>query len=443
MAERERTDRMTPTLETVTRLEAPSMAAVIRDETGLAWREARGTRVWGEDGKEYLDLTAGSGVHNVGHNHPEVVEAIVRQAGTLTHSGWQFPCPPRARLLERLRDLLPFDDPQLLFTVTGSEAVEASLKVARLATGRPAVLSFLGGFHGKTGGSLAVTANPRLRSGVTTVPPDVLRLPFPDAAGGDGAGGPAGTRETIAWIEQLITHPDFGLDGIAGIIVEPIQGSTGMTAPPPGFLAALREMTARHGLLLILDEIFTGFGRTGQLFGFEQDGITPDIVVLGKSLGGGLPISLIAAPASLMRHIPAYKQTSTFSGHPLACAAGLAVLDVIEREQLAANAAARSEQLRAGLERLDGRGARVTVTGRGLMLGVRLEAGGRDASRDFATAFARELQRLGVLCLRGGTYGNVIKITPPLVLSAAEAEMVCDRFGQALEACVGRVAVAV
>jgi 4-aminobutyrate aminotransferase-like enzyme len=306
--------------------------------------------------------------------------------------------------------------------------VEASLKVARLATGKPAVLSFLGGFHGKTGGSLAVTANPRLRSGVSAVAPDVFRLPYPDAAGTRGAG------ETLAWIEEILTHPDFDLEGIAGIIVEPIQGSTGMTAPPSGFLAGLRELTARLGLLLIVDDIFTGFGRSGRMFGFDEEGVVPDIAVLGKALGGGLPISVIAGPATVMRHIPAYKQTSTFSGHPLGCAAGLAVLDVIEQEGLSANAAARGEQLRSNLERLSGDGVRVTVTGRGLMLGVRLDTGSRDASRELATELARQLPTVGVLCLRGGTWGNVIKITAPLILTAEEVEMACERFARALGA---------
>lgn len=419
-------------LDTTLRLESPSMAAVIED-IGVVWERGLGTRVWDERGREYLDMTAGSGVHNVGHNHPEVVAAVTEQLGRLTHTGWQFPSPPRARLLERLAALLPFDEPRFVLTVTGSEGVEAALKLARMATGRPAVLSFLGGFHGKTGGSLAVTAKPGLRRGVSSHPPDALRLPFPDAT----RVSPEDALGRLAMCEELIAHPDFPLDEVAGVIVEPIQGSSGMVAPPPGFLAALRDLTRRHGLLLIVDEIFTGVGRTGRFFGFEADGVVPDIVVLGKALGGGLPIAMAAAPAALASRLPPYKQTSTFSGHPAACAAGLAVLDVLEREGLAANAARRGAELRAAVEAMEPPEGRLRVTGNGLMLGMRVESERPGAAPAMARRLNRALQARGVLTLLGGSGDDVLKLTPPLTLSGADLDVFCSGLEGALRALDG------
>lgn len=412
-----------PAVDVVRRLEAPSTADPVA-EIGVSWARASGTRVWDEDGREYLDLTAGSGVHNVGHNHPAVVRAIGEQLGALAHTGWQFPSPPRARLLERLAALVPFDDPAFILAVTGSEAMEAALKVARLATGRPAVLSFLGGFHGKTGGSLTVTANHRYRRGVSPLPSDILRLPFPE----DGDG----TWELDA-IRRLLGHPDFAHDDVAAVVVEPVQGSSGMVASPPGFLAALRDLAHGYGALLVVDEIFSGFGRTGRMFGYEHDGAAPDVVVLGKALGGGLPVSAVAARAGVMASVPAYKQTSTFSGHPVACAAGVAVLDVIERERLVDAAAARGDQLARGLRDVAARSGAAVVTGKGMMLGFRIEAGDDDASQALAKATNARLRAAGVLALRGGHRGNVVKLTPPLTLSEDEVALVCERFEDALD----------
>jgi 4-aminobutyrate aminotransferase-like enzyme len=414
-------------LDATLRWEAPSMAGPV-EEIGVAWERARGARVWDERGREYLDMTAGSGVHNVGHNHPEVVAAAAAQMGRLTHTGWQFPSPSRARLLERLAARMPFDRPRFVFAVTGSEAVEAALKLARAATGRPSVLSFLGGFHGKTGGALAVTARPFLRRGVSSHPPDVLRLPFPDAT----RVGPEDALRQLALVEEILAHPDFPIDEVAGIIVEPIQGASGMVAPPPGFLAALRDLTRRRGLLLIVDEIFTGMGRTGRFFGFEADGVVPDVVVMGKALGGGFPIALVAAPAELAARLAPYKQTSTFSGHPVACAAGLAVLDVLEREDLAANAARRGAELRLAVERMEPPEGRLRVTGHGLMLGIRVESEQPGAAAPLARRLNRELRRAGVLTLAGGTGDDVLKLTPPLVLSGADVDLFCSRLEAAL-----------
>lgn len=219
-------------INTIKRLESPSTSKVISTKTDIPWEKSKGLKIWDYNGNEYIDMTSGSGVLNVGHNNTEVNEAIIKQLSNITHTGWQFPVGSRAELLEKLSNYVPFKNPKFIFTVTGSEAVESALKVARNFKKRPAVLSFQGGFHGKTGGSLEVTANPSFREGNSFISPSTLRLPYPeDEAFYKGDENCISVNEYINWIEKLIDHPDFPTNQIAGIIVEPVQGASGMTAP--------------------------------------------------------------------------------------------------------------------------------------------------------------------------------------------------------------------
>jgi 4-aminobutyrate aminotransferase-like enzyme len=303
------------------------MAHTIAEDIGVAIVRAEGCRVWDEAGRDYLDLTAGSGVMTLGHGHQATVAAMRDQLGSFVHGGWQFSCPARSRLSEELARVLPWEDPVLLWCTTGSEAVEAALKVARAATGRRQVLGFLGGYHGKTAGALAVTANSTFRVGVTEVPVAGLSLPYSVASGYVPVGAPTSGEHQFG--QPILEHPDFGSEAVAGLIVECVQGAGGMQAAAPGFLTELRSFTERSSMLLIVDEIFTGFGRTGTTFGFDHEGVIPDLVVLGKALGGGLPVSLVAGPRELLGALPPLRQTSTFSANPVACAAGSVLLDVL------------------------------------------------------------------------------------------------------------------
>ena len=293
------TSVLTPSaLATLARREGPSMAHTITSDIGIAISRAQGCRVWDEDGREYLDLTAGSGVLALGHGHPATVEAMREQLGSFAHGGWQFSCPSRSELTESLAAILPWEDPVLLWCTTGSEAVEAALKVARAASGRRQALGFLGGYHGKTAGALTVTANASFRSGVTEIPGAGLSLPYPAAPGYVRPDAEPTTGHQFG--QQILDHPDFGSSEVAGIVVECVQGAGGMQAAAPGFLTELRTLTRRHSMLLIVDEIFTGFGRTGATFGFDHEGVVPDLLVLGKALGGGLPVSVVAGPRELL-----------------------------------------------------------------------------------------------------------------------------------------------
>jgi 4-aminobutyrate aminotransferase-like enzyme len=427
----------TDSVTTMVRRESPSMAATIEAEIGIVPVRGEGSRIWDEQGREYLDLTAGSGVLALGHGHPDVLKAMHAQLDQYVHGGWQFGSGARAELGERLAALLPWPDPVLLWCTTGSEAVEAALKTARCATGRRQVLGFLGGYHGKTAGSLAVTANANFRALATELPVAGLSLPYPVADGYVLPGSHLTSGHRFG--QEILDHPDFGSADVAGLIVETVQGAGGMNAAAPGFLAELREFCTAHGHLLIVDEIFTGFGRTGTTFGFEHEGVVPDLVVLGKALGGGLPVSLVAGPRELLAAVPPLRQTSTFSANPVACAAGLVVLDALRDLDLADRAAKLGRRLFDALTGAAPDGVRVETIGRGLMAGARIvEAPSQDRAAFTRRVIAR-MRDLGVLALRGGADGSVVKWTPPLTISAVELDQSVDVFRQALSAETGTV----
>jgi 4-aminobutyrate aminotransferase-like enzyme len=416
-------------LERILARETPSTATTMAGETTVVWARASGTRVVADDGAEYIDLTAGSGVSSVGHCHPAVVAAIQEQAAQLLHTGWQYGCPPRAELLDRLVDSVPWPVDRAVLTVTGAEAVEAALKIAQLATGRRTVLSFEGGFHGKTSGALRLTAKRSLRRGLAGLPLDSLHLAYPDAVRCAACGGRRPCDlSCLARNVEFLEGGDFDMSDVAAVVVEPIQGASGAITPPPEFLPWLRDLCTRHGALLVADEIFTGLGRTGAMFACEWSGVAPDLLIVGKALGGGLPISGVVGPEEVMDALGSLRQTSTFSGQPLACAAGVAVLETIERERLAENAAVQGEALATRLAALD---PDSVVRGRGLMLGVELlpddwADGVAWAERAVAAAKAH-----GLLLLRGGR-GNILKLTPPLTIDGETVDEVVERLGASL-----------
>lgn len=415
------------------RTTAAAMAAdfpdfVVESASGLCLHAANGTR--------WLDLTAGLGSIALGHGAPAVLEAARRQLADAVHLPWQVISRPRAALLQRLATVVPHDDPGFVFTVTGSEAVEAALKVVRSASGRFGVFGFSGGYHGKTGGSLEVTANPALRKGLGPTRSSAVSLPYPTD---EGLVAHLDPREVVTpatalhWIDLLLKQRDFARGEYGSVIIEPVQGSR-MLAAPPGFLAGLADLLAAHDLLLICDEVFSGVGRTGRWFAVDAEGVRPDVLVLGKALGGGTPISVVAANRKLTDALPPYVQTSTFAAQPLACAIGCAVVDGVTDEVLA-GVTARSEQFRGTIAALGaelascGSDLRLAVTGRGLMLAVHFVLDDAAAGVTLANRVRRELFARGVFALSAG---NIIKVTPPLVISATEL----DEVGAALRAAV-------
>ena len=369
----------------------------------IVWAKSRGANVWDADGNRYVDLCAGFGVAAIGHGHPKVVEAVQSQAATLTHSmGDVYPNAPRIQLMERLAQRAPGELSQCILGLNGSDAVEAALKTAAVFTGKPGVLAFWGSYHGLSYGALAATAYK-----------DGFRRPFQGQMGGHVTHLPFGID--IEVIDALLTGPATGGESIGAILLEPIQGRGGEVVPPAGWLSGLRSLADRHGVALVFDEIYTGLGRTGQWWGGDHEGVVPDILTVGKALGGGMPLSAcVARPDVMAAWTMAGGEaihTATFLGHPVCAAAGLASLEVLEA--LDAPAAARHVEA-AFRGRFGDR-----IRGRGAMLG--LEFSSEDPPGE-SNRVAGELLKAGWIVLPGGLQGEILSITPPLVISDVQLE---------------------
>ena len=387
------------------RAEAPVVNTLYRGAPAVVWLEARGANVLDVDGNRYLDLTSGFGVAAIGHRHPRVVAAVVRQSARLLHGlGDVAAHPLRLRLAERLVALAPIENAQVHFAISGADAVEVALKTALLATGRRRILAFSGGYHGTTLGALAVTSRDAFRAPFAAhLTPHVVRLPY----------GCAPRR-----LAATLAAGDF-----AAAIVEPILGREGVVVPPAGWLRALERACRRHGALLIADEIFTAFGKTGAWFASLAEGVTPDLVCCGKALGGGLPIAAVLGRRELLAAWDRGGEalhTATFLAHPLACAAALATLDVLAKERLPARAARLGKHVAGRLARLGKRHPGLRWRGRGLLWGLELE------SAAAASAAARAARAEGVLMLAGGAAGNVLQIAPPLVIREPQLDLALD-----------------
>ncbi len=403
------------------------------------WEEAAGTNVLDADGNLYLDLTGAFGVGLLGHAHPGVVEAVARQARALVHGmGDVHPPTVKLRLLERLCAMAPWDDARVVLSSTGSEAVETALKTALLATGRPGILAFGGAYHGLTLGALAATDRALFREPfLARLYDGVAFVPFPDPV---REGADAG-RNGLARVRDALLRGAPNGDPIGAVIVEPVQGRAGVRVAPDGFMARLGTLAHESGALVIADEVFTGMGRCGAPFASARVGLAPDLVCLGKALGGGLPMSACLAPRRVMDAWPESEgeaaHTSTFLGHPLGCAAALAVLDAMEAEGVCERARVLGGRVVAMLrERLDGRAGVADVRGLGLMIGIELA---RDEDRaPLAGAAVRAAETAlgrGVLVLPAGEVGHVLELTPAVDLTddqvALAVEVVADAVTEA------------
>jgi 4-aminobutyrate aminotransferase-like enzyme len=383
---------------------------VVAGEPSLVWQEALGSNVLDVDGNVFLDLTAGFGVASVGHRRPEVVAAVADQATRLVHAlGDVAAHPARLELARRLADRAPVaaeaDDLQVFFAVSGADAVEIALKTALAATEKPAVVAFDPGYHGLSLGALAVTSRQEFRAPFAPhLHAHVERFAF------------GGALDALA---ARLERRDVG-----AVIFEPIVGREGVLLPPPGWLASLADLTRRAGALLIADEIFTGFGRTGYRFAVEAEGVRPDLLCCGKALGGGLPIAAVIGrrPLFAVWSTPGEAlHTATFVAHPLACAASLAVLDILAAEDLPKRALQLGEAFSPRLSSWPARFSAVReIRGRGLLWGVELRTA-LAAKRLVSGALAR-----GVLLLAGGPEGNVAQIAPPLTISSEQLTVAFD-----------------
>ena len=410
--------------------------------TNLTVDRGEGSWLVTTDGARYLDYTSGIGVTNTGHAHPRVVAAIQAQAAKLLHGQQNIVYhEPGLRLYERLPGLLPGGPWQAFLANSGAEAVEGAVKLARAATGRPAIIAFRYGFHGRTGQAMALTAAKDVyRGAFEPLPGSVYHADYPycyRAAGGAHDPGAC----TCDWEERLdlLFHQLVYPSKVAAIIVEPVIGEGGYIVPPPGFLPRLREITRQHGILLIADEIQTGFGRTGELFAVRHWDVEPDILVMAKAIASGLPLSGFLARPEVMAALQPGSHGGTYGGNVVACAAALATLDVIEEEGLVVNARERGEQFLIGLRALAARHPSIgDVRGLGLMLALELikpgEGDGRVPNPELTKRIQAEALERRLIVLTAGTYVNVIRVIPPLVTTREEVELALAILDESLVA---------
>ncbi len=398
----------------------------------LAVSEGRGAMIRDADGNWLLDACAGTVVMNLGHGHPAVAEALGAQAGRLTHF-YDFATRIRGDFAEALQGVLPPSLEAFHFANSGSEAVEAALRMVRSATGRHEVIAFHNAFHGRTLGALSLTTGAG-REGLGPLLSGVFHTPAPDPSAmpdmDEAERVEACTRHLERLSSQLLTGPP------AAVIIEPLQGAGGMIPIPAGFLERLRAFCDHTGALLVFDEILTGGGRTGRMWAFEHSGVVPDLLLAGKGIGGGFPIGVMAGPRDVMDAGPGALPThnsSTFGGNPLACAAGLAALTAMLDEGLVENAARVGAHLMESLRRrLAPRRGAADVRGLGLAIGVELVTGRASrtpAPEDFIRAVLRGLLRRGVVI---SSTGPVMRITPPLCLTVPQADYIARALDETL-----------
>jgi 4-aminobutyrate aminotransferase len=411
--------------------------------TNLVVERGEGSWLITTDGDRYLDYSSGIGVTNTGHAHPRVVAAVQAQAAKILHAQQNITYhEPGLRLYERLRHVLPGDGWGAFLSNSGAEAVEASVKLARIATGRPVILGFRYGYHGRTGQTMALTtAKDVYRGHFEPLPGSVYHTAYPYCYRAPGGSHAPDEHCTCDWEAQLdlTFHQYVYPEHVAAIIVEPVLGEGGYLVPPPAFLPRLREITSQHGILLIADEVQTGFGRTGELFAVDHWGVRPDILVMAKGIASGLPLSGIVAQRSILDLLPPGSHGGTYGGNVVACAAANATLDVIEDEGLVANARERGAQFLAGLRALAPKYPSIgDVRGLGLMLALEFvkpgEGDGRVPNPDVTKRVQAAALERRLIVLTAGTYVNVVRIIPPLVTTADEVDQALRILDESLAA---------
>ena len=407
------------TNEDLSRRRARAVPRGVGNSLAVYADRAANAELWDVEGRRYIDFASGIAVLNTGHLHPRVREAIGAQLARISHACFQVtPYESYITLAERLNAIAPGPGPwKTIFLTTGVEAVENAVKIARYRTGRSGVIGFVGGFHGRTLGGISLTGKVQpYKSGFGALLPEVYHVPFPMAFHG------VSVADSFKAIEQLFKA---GIEParVAAILIEPVLGEGGFYAAPPELLQGLRALCDQHGIVLIADEIQTGFARTGRMFAIEHSGVVPDLVTVAKSIAGGVPLSAVIGRADIMDSVPPGGLGGTYAGSPLACAAGLAVLDVIHDEKLCERAERIGHLIAARLRDLQSRWACVgEVRALGAMVAMELVRD-RDADRpdaEMTRALVQAAGRRGLVLLSCGVYSNVIRILAPLTIPDAQ-----------------------
>ncbi len=402
------------------------MSPVMARYFQTAWVRGEGHRLYDADGKAYLDFACGIATTVLGHRHPRVTAAAHAQMDELWHmcNGLGY-LEPVTQLADAIAEVMPNGLDSVFFGNSGTEAIEGAIKLARKTTGRSWVIGFAGGFHGRSYGSLSLTSsNVNYRAGHGPFLPDTHIAPFPSAYRWFDNDDAAASEASLGYLRALLGSQIPAAE-VAAFLIEPVQGEGGFVPAPAAFLRGLRQLADEHGILLIADEIQCGYGRTGQMWAFEHAGIRPDIVTLAKAVANGLPLSAIVSTQELMGRWGRGAHGSTFGGNPIACAAGVAVLETIREEGLVANAAARGAELKAGLKALAASDARIgDVRGPGLMVAAEFvkDRTTREPDGPLGDALIAACLRDGLVVLTSGPAHNVVRWIPPLNVTSAEIQ---------------------
>jgi len=386
---------------------------------------ASNAEIWDVEGRRYIDFASGIAVLNTGHRHPKVMAAVTQQLTAFSHACFQVtPYANYVELTERLNALMPGPGPnKTLLLTSGAEAVENAIKIARHHTGRSGVIAFSGGFHGRTLACMSLTGKVQpYKAGFGAMLPEVFHAPFPMPYHG------ISSEQALKALQQLF-KADIDPSRVAAIIVEPVQGEGGFYVAPPEFLQALRTLCDQHGIVFIVDEIQTGFARTGRLFAIEHAGVSPDLMTVAKSLAGGLPLSAVIGRANIMDSPAVGGLGGTYAGSPLGCAAALAVLEVIHEEKLCERAVHIGEKVSAYLQRLQQRFTCIgEVRGQGAMIAMELvkNSDPQQPDSELTRALVQAAGRRGLVLLSCGIYANVIRFLMPLTI---EDEVLAEGLG--------------
>jgi diaminobutyrate-2-oxoglutarate transaminase len=416
----------------------------------IAPKSGRGIRVWDTEGREYIDCLAGAGALALGHNHPVVVEAIHHALSEeVPFQTLDLPTPLRDRFISDLFASFPAgfsNDFKIQFCgPSGADAIEAALKLVKTATGRRGIVSFHGAYHGMTHGALSLTSETGPKAAISGLTAEVQFLPFPsDYRCPFGLGGDAGSNMSAHYIETLLDDPNSGLLRPAAMILEVVQGEGGVNPAPDDWLCKIRAITARRGIPLIVDEVQTGLGRTGRLYAFEHAGITPDVVVLSKAIGGGLPLAVVIYRRDLDVWRPG-AHAGTFRGNQLAFATGAATIRYISTHHLERHAEAMGSRLQTALKGIAAEATFIgDVRGRGLMTGVEIidpnggACRGQTGPPPPCPALAQQIQgeclRRGLIVELGGRSGSVVRFLPPLIVTQSEIDDIAGRFQESVRA---------
>jgi len=415
-----------PATQTIQQRAGEALTPVLGRYFERAWSHGEGHRLYDTEGNAYLDFAVGIAVTSLGHHHPRVSAAIHEQVDKLLHvcNGLGY-LEPVTRLAEMIVEETPDGLDSVYFGNSGSEVVDGCIKLARRASGRSHIIAFSGAFHGRTYGATSVTSSSlNYRTGYDPLLSDIHIAPFPSAYRDHGGDEEAASAQSLAYLERLFEE-QLPPASVAAFLIEPIQGEGGYVPAPASFLQGLRELADRHGILLIIDEVQSGYGRTGRMWAFEHAGISPDVLLTAKAIANGMPLAAIVSSRELQERWGLGAHGSTYGGSPVACAAGIAVLETIREDGLVENAATRGAELTRGLKALQAEDPRIgDVRGPGLMIGVEMikDAETREPDGALAGALSERSADAGLLLLTCGPAHNIVRWIPPLDVDRAELE---------------------